>query len=311
MTKPHLESQYVFEIVIIAHVSLNSIWDWWEENRPSSTDDDSDSSDSRTGRFSPPESIAETTSSIQVQENLLIQAYEDELQSLQKSNIELKSKYHAAKTKLKRNPSHELEAENRWLEKKVEKCRAESKRRQTSLEKLKIDNTALKNQIITLENELQLLKDHNHAANNRITELETDFHANKSDQSNINNLKGELKTCKWRILQLQSENKNIVETYERDLEKQRNEIKKLRTENDVIQKRKNKFEKELQEKNLATSCMNRENVSNSITDNAQSAAKVSSKTLPIKHSESKTKLYRSKSARDRYNSLIDGKFKDG
>ena len=110
---------------------------FWAEIRPSSTEDDSES-----GNSSPLESEAGTVSSVQVGENFIIETLEDEVQNLQKSNIEWKSKYKAAKTELKRSSSVKLESENRMLERRVEKIRSDSQRRQTDFDKLKSDYDA-------------------------------------------------------------------------------------------------------------------------------------------------------------------------
>ena len=125
-------------------------------------------------------------SSFQVDENLLIQTLEDEVQNLQLSNIELKTKYKAAKTELKR----------------IEKCRIDLQRRQNKFEneksKLEGELQASNTRIVELENELQTGK-------LNFDKLKSE-HETSSDQSTINELKSKLRNSKGQIIQLQSEN---------------------------------------------------------------------------------------------------------
>ena len=98
---------------------------FWENNRPSSTEDELKSLNSET-TFSPPES--EASSRIQsLSPATLIETYEDEMQSLQKSNVEWKAKYRAVKDELlvKKRGSRKLESENQLLKKTLEKCQTD------------------------------------------------------------------------------------------------------------------------------------------------------------------------------------------
>ena len=128
-------------------------------------------------------------SSFQVDEKLLIQTLEDEVQNLQLSNIELKTKYKAAKTELKRNPSRRLETENKWLEKKIEKCRTDLQRRQNKFEneknKLEGELQASNTRIVELENELKTQK-------LKFDKIKSE-HETSSDQSTIDELKSKLR----------------------------------------------------------------------------------------------------------------------
>ena len=91
---------------------------------------------------------------------MLIETLEDEIQNLQRSYIELKTKYKAAKTELgKRNPSRKLEAENRSLEKNLEKCRSDLKHERTSLGQLKSENSHQKLLIKNLTTQCSLLEE--------------------------------------------------------------------------------------------------------------------------------------------------------
>ena len=89
--------------------------------------------------FSPPESEAYTPPSLSPA--TLIETYEDEIQNLQKSNIELKAKYRAVKSELKKRGSPKLESENRLLKKTLEKY-------QTDLRQLNIKVVELNKKLI-------------------------------------------------------------------------------------------------------------------------------------------------------------------
>ena len=146
MTKKFQDGRlsYVYfpHIFILGNKSLSRLF--WEEDRPSSTEDESE-----TEYFSLPESEAETMSSCQVGENLLIETLEDEVQNLQLLNIELKTKYKAAKTELKRNTSRRLE------KLKIETEKIENRNEKIKLEK---DLMAANTRIEKLENDLKCQK---------------------------------------------------------------------------------------------------------------------------------------------------------
>ena len=217
---------------------VSSCRDYWDEIRPSATEDESETENS-----SPQESEAETTQSFQVGENELRQALEDEIQTLQLSNIELKTKYKAAKTELKSNPSSKLETENRWLEKKVEKCRTDLQRRRNYF-----------------ENEKSKLEEQLEASNARIAELENDLedqklafdklkseHESSSDQSTIQELKIKLRNSKWPILENQNcedckdlQNEKIK--LEKELEIHKLELNKLKSEHEAFSSQQPKVE---------------------------------------------------------------------
>ena len=132
----------------------------------------------------------------------------------------MKTKYKAAKTELKRNPSRRLETENKWLEKKIEKCRTDLQRRQNKFEneknKLEGELQASNTRIVELENELKMQK-------LKFDKLKSE-HETSSDQSTINELESKLRNSKWQILQLQSENQNCEDC--KDFENEKNKLEK-------------------------------------------------------------------------------------
>ena len=204
----------------------------------------------------------------QVGENELRQALEDEIQTLQLSNIELKTKYKAAKTELKRNPLRKLETENRWLEKKVEKCRTDLQRRQSYFEneksKLEEQLEASNARIAELENERECLVSEQSKLHGIVEKMEKDLedqklafdklkseHETSSDQSTIHELKIKLRNSKWQILQLQSENQNCEDCKDlqnekiklkKELENHKLELNKLKSEHETFSSQQSKDE---------------------------------------------------------------------
>ena len=257
-------------------------------------------------------------SSFQVDEKLLIQTLEDEVQNLQLSNIELKTKYKAAKTELKRNPSLRLETDNKWLEKKIEKCRTDLQRRRSFFEneksKLEEQLNASNARIAELENEMEcLMSEYASEKLNDREKFEKDLEDQKlafdklksenetsSDQSTIHELQMKLRNSKWQILQLQSENRNCEVCkdlqnekikLEEELENHKLELNKLKTEHEAFCS---------QQPGGETSCQSSKKLEH--TNRPQE----STKKVISKHS----KLSRSQSVRlvkERHNSLADCK----
>ena len=230
----------------------------------------------------------------------------------------MKTKYKAAKTELKRNPSRKLETENRWLEKKVEKCRTDLQRRRSYFEneksKLEDQLEASKARIAELENERECLVSEQSKLHGILEKMENDLedqklafeklkseHETSSDQSTIHELKIKLRNSKWQILQLQSENQNCEDC--KDLQNEQNKLEK-ELENHKLELNKLKSEHEVfssQQPNRGeTSC---QSCKNTLLKNRpkESTEKVISK---------QSKLSRSQSVRlvkERHNSLADYK----
>ena len=260
---------------------------FWEEIRPSSTEDESE-----TESLSPQESEAGTISSFPVGENLLRQALEDEIQNLQLSNIELKTKYKAAKTELKMNPSRRLQSENRWLEKKNEKCRTDLHKLKLEKNKLEKEVTVANTRIEDLENELKIQK---LAFDKLKSEREM-----SSDPSKIQELRIELKKSKWHMVPYDMVNGKWQRC-------ERNQQQKLNGTNDknFVTKSTNKaenekveLEKELEIQKLAFIKLKSE---------LEVICSQLKKEKGEKRCQSCIKKHRSKSAKERYNSLNDCK----
>ena len=195
----------------------------------------------------------------------------------------MKTKYKAAKTELKRNPSRKLETENRWLEKKVEKCRTDLQRRRSYFEneksKLEEQLEASNGRIAELENERErlvsvydtsceeskkLLKEQSKLYG-IVEKLENDLedqklafdklkseHETSSDQSTIDELKIKLRNSKWQILQLQSDYQNCEDCIdlrneknklEKELENHKHELNKLKSEHEAFSSQQPRSEK--------------------------------------------------------------------
>ena len=97
--------------------------------------------------FWPPESEASTIPSLPPA--TLIEAYEDEIQNLQKSNIELKAKYRAIKSESKKRGSLKLESENRLLKKSLDKYQTDLHRQKEIAASLQQNLDNLRNQVKT------------------------------------------------------------------------------------------------------------------------------------------------------------------
>ena len=247
------------------HYSVSSKSDWWKVNRPSSTDEDDDSD-----RCSPPESVAETLSSIQVNDNDVIQFYDDENRDLRKSIMELNIKYKNLK-KLKRNPSQKLQSENQWLEKKVEKCRRETKRRQKDLDNLTEQYKALEEQKKYSDSEIDILKTKNRGAVSKIAELE-------------------------KQLNLQKQLKNdVIETYKKRLQSQQNELTELKTENQSLKHKNIQLEQKLKERPPVLSLSTKNEKVNQNNDISHFQSCSNSNQNDCTKQKNKTKLCRSSS----------------
>ena len=146
-----------------------------------------------------------------------------------------------------------LETENRWLEKKVEKCRTDLQRRRSYFEneksKLEEQLEASNGRIADLEKEQSKLYGIVEKLENDLEDQKLAFdklkseHESSSDQSTIHELKIKLRNSKWQILQLQSENQNCEDCkdlqnekikLEKELKIHKLELSKLKSEHEAF-----------------------------------------------------------------------------